>query len=57
MVGLGNKLDVDESEVLEYLGEDEETKAIFVYLERLQEAQAFSLRWPKRSPGETSSSF
>ena len=27
VVGLGNKLDVDENEMLEYLGEDEETKA------------------------------
>ncbi|HEX9911219.1 MAG TPA: CoA-binding protein, partial [Desulfatiglandales bacterium] len=33
VVGLGNKVDVDESEVLEYLAEDPETKAILLYLE------------------------
>jgi acyl-CoA synthetase (NDP forming) len=41
VVGLGNKLDVDESEVLEYLGEDEETKAIFVYLESFKKPKRF----------------
>ena len=33
VVGLGNKVDVDESEILEYLGEDRETETIFLYLE------------------------
>lgn len=40
VVGLGNKLDLEESEVLEYLGDDPETKAVFMYLE--------SLKWPRR---------
>ena len=41
VVGMGNKLDVDESEVLEYLGEDEETKAIFIYLESFKKPKRF----------------
>jgi acetyltransferase len=40
VVGVGNKLDVEESELLEYLAEDPETKAIFMYLE--------SLKYPRR---------
>jgi len=41
VVGMGNKLDVDESEVLEYLGEDEETEAIFIYLESFKKPKRF----------------
>lgn len=41
VVGLGNKLDVDESEVLEYLAQDSETKAIFVYLESFKAPKRF----------------
>jgi acyl-CoA synthetase (NDP forming) len=41
VVGLGNKADVDESEVLEYLAEDPETKAIFVYLESFKRPKRF----------------
>ena len=40
VIGLGNKLDVEESEVLEYLSEDPHTKAIFMYLE--------GIKYPKR---------
>jgi acetyltransferase len=40
VVGLGNKLDIEESEVLEYLAEDPETAAIMVYLE--------SIKYPRR---------
>ena len=40
VIGLGNKLDVEESEVLEYLSEDPHTKAILMYLE--------SIKYPKR---------
>jgi len=40
-VGLGNKVDVDESEVLEYYAEDPETKAIFVYLESFRRPRRF----------------
>ena len=41
VVGLGNKLDVEESEVLEYYGRDPETKAIFVYLESIKNPRRF----------------
>jgi acyl-CoA synthetase (NDP forming) len=40
-VGLGNKVDIDEAEVLEYLGRDQETKAIFIYLESLKRPAQF----------------
>jgi acyl-CoA synthetase (NDP forming) len=33
VAGLGNKLDIEESEVLEYFARDPETKAVFIYLE------------------------
>lgn len=41
VAGLGNKVDVDESEILEYFGEDGETKAILMYLESLKRPRAF----------------
>jgi acetate---CoA ligase (ADP-forming) len=41
VVGLGNKVDVDESDALEYLGEDPETKAIIVYLESFKRPRRF----------------
>ena len=41
VVGVGNKLDVEESEVLEYLGVDPETKAIFMYLESFKRPRRF----------------
>jgi acyl-CoA synthetase (NDP forming) len=41
VVGLGNKVDVEESEVLEYYGNDPETKAIFVYLESFKRPRRF----------------
>ncbi|MBW2370057.1 MAG: CoA-binding protein [Deltaproteobacteria bacterium] len=41
VVGLGNKLDLEESEVLEYLAEDEETEAIFMYLESFKHPRRF----------------
>ena len=41
VVGMGNKLDVEESEVLEYYGDDPETKAIFMYLESLKRPRRF----------------
>ncbi|MCD4716743.1 MAG: acetate--CoA ligase family protein [Desulfobacterales bacterium] len=36
VMGLGNKLDVEESEILEYYSRDTETKAIFMYLESIK---------------------
>ncbi len=41
VVGLGNKIDIDESEILEYYAGDAETKAIFVYLESLKRPRRF----------------
>jgi len=41
VVGLGNNVDVDESEVLEYYARDPETKAIFVYLESFKNPRRF----------------
>lgn len=41
VIGLGNKLDVDESEVLEYLVDDPHTKAIFMYLESIKHPKRF----------------
>ena len=41
VLGMGNKLDVEESEVLEYYGQDPETKAILVYLESLKKPRRF----------------
>jgi acetyltransferase len=41
VIGLGNKIDVDEGEALEYLAEDPETRAIFVYLESFKHPRRF----------------
>jgi acyl-CoA synthetase (NDP forming) len=41
VVGLGNKIDIEESEALEYLADDDETKAIFLYLESFKRPQRF----------------
>ncbi|GAG95978.1 unnamed protein product, partial [marine sediment metagenome] len=40
-VGLGNKVDVEESEVLEYYAGDPETKAILIYLEAFKRPKRF----------------
>lgn len=41
VVGFGNKVDLEESELLEYYAEDPETKAIFIYLESFKRPQRF----------------
>jgi len=41
VVGFGNKVDVDETEIFEYYAEDPETKAIFVYLESFKRPKRF----------------
>jgi acyl-CoA synthetase (NDP forming) len=41
VVGVGNKVDVDESDILEYYASDPETEAIFVYLESFKSPQRF----------------
>jgi acyl-CoA synthetase (NDP forming) len=40
-VGLGNKVDVDECDVLEYYAHDPETRAVFVYLESIKRPRQF----------------
>lgn len=40
-VGLGNKVDVDECDALQYFATDPETKAIFVYLEGFKRPRLF----------------
>ena len=40
-VGLGNKVDIDETDVLAYLGTDDETESIFVYLESIENPRRF----------------
>lgn len=53
VIGLGNKIDVDETDALEYLADDPETSAIAIYLESfkrprrfLEAARAVTLRKP-----------
>ena len=41
VLGMGNKLDVEESEVLEYYAQDPETKATFIYLESFKRPRRF----------------
>ncbi len=39
--GLGNKIDVDESDLLDYLGDDDETHAVLMYLESIKRPKEF----------------
>ena len=41
VAGLGNKCDVAEYEILDYLAEDDDTKAIIVYLEGVKDGESF----------------
>jgi acetyltransferase len=41
VVGLGNAIDIDESDALEYLGADPETKAVILYLESIRRPRRF----------------
>ena len=41
VTGLGNKIDVDESDVLEYYAEDPQTEVIFLYLESIKRPSRF----------------
>ncbi|MBS3808943.1 MAG: CoA-binding protein [Desulfobacterales bacterium] len=40
-LGLGNKVDVDESDAMEYLAEDEQTRIIGMYLEDIRDGRRF----------------
>jgi len=41
IIGLGNKVDVDDADALEYLENDPETKVILMYIEGLKESRHF----------------
>ena len=41
VVGLGNKIDIDETDALEYLGADPETAAILIYIESFKRPRRF----------------
>ena len=41
VAGLGNKIDVEDAEVLDYLGRDPETKAVLMYVEGFRQARRF----------------
>ena len=41
VIGLGNKIDIDESDALEYLGEDPKTTAVVMYLESIKRPRRF----------------
>ena len=41
VIGLGNKVDLEESEALDYLGDDPETRAIVLYLESFKNPRRF----------------
>jgi acyl-CoA synthetase (NDP forming) len=41
VIGLGNKIDIEESEALEFLSEDPETSAILMYLESIKRPRRF----------------
>lgn len=41
VAGLGNKCDVDDAEMLEYLAEDKYTKAIMMYVEAIKDGRRF----------------
>jgi acetyltransferase len=41
VIGLGNKIDVEESEALEYLADDPETTAVIMYLESFKKPRRF----------------
>ncbi|HEX6562333.1 MAG TPA: acetate--CoA ligase family protein, partial [Nitrososphaera sp.] len=41
VISMGNKVDMDESDVLELLAEDEDTKVVVMYLEDIRDARRF----------------
>lgn len=41
MVALGNKIDVDETDLLEYLREDSDTKSVAMYIESVRDGRRF----------------
>lgn len=41
LISVGNKPDIDEHEIIEYLKEDDQTKSIFLYLEEIEDGDKF----------------
>lgn len=41
IVGMGNKMDVDDSDLIDYLGSDEDTRVIAMYIEGLKDGRRF----------------
>ncbi len=41
VISMGNKVDIDEVELLEYLGNDEKTRIILMYIEELRDGKRF----------------
>ena len=53
IVGLGNKSDIDEDDLLEYFGQDENTSVVAIHMEDLKDGRAFleaAKRVTKRKP-------
>lgn len=53
VIGLGNKCDVDDAEALEYLGDDQDTRVILMYVEGVRDGRRFieaARRVIKRKP-------
>lgn len=50
MMSLGNKSDIDESDILEYLAKDKKTKFIFYYLEGVKSGERFVRLLSKITP-------
>ncbi len=51
-VSFGNKVDVDESELIEYLAGDERTRVILVYLENVKDGRRFLKAASSTTPGK-----
>ena len=50
VISVGNKADIDEADLLEYLGKDEETKVILMYIEGFRNGRKFIDALKKLSP-------
>ena len=55
MVSVGNKADLDESDLLEHLLQDDATKVIMIYIEGLKNGDAFYSGASRRRPGKNPS--
>ena len=55
-VSIGNMLDVDFGDLIDYLGEDEETKSIILYIESVKDARRFMTAGQRLRPDASPSS-